>query len=153
MSLSEALNVAEEEGMDLVEMSDNNGVSICKLMNYSKFLYEQKKAKKVQKKAVLKEIKMGCNIADHDIKVSAKKALNILNDGDKIKVMVIFKGRQVMFANEQGKEILEKFLDYFEDGFVICRFSGTEPLLRIFAESTSKVRAKDYINTIKKFLF
>ena len=119
MSLTEALNVAEEEGMDLVEMSDNNGVSICKLMNYSKFLYEQKKAKKVQKKAVLKEIKMGCNIADHDIKVSAKKALNILNDGDKIKVMVIFKGRQVMFANEQGKEILEKFLDYFEDGFVI----------------------------------
>ena len=42
---------------------------------------------------------------------------------------------------------------YFEDGFVICRFSGTEPLLRIFAESTSAVRAKDYINTIKKFLF
>ncbi len=119
MSLTEALNVAEEEGMDLVEMSDNNGVSICKLMNYSKFLYEQKKSKKVQKKAVLKEIKMGCNIADHDIKVSAKKALNILNDGDKIKVMVIFKGRQVMFANEQGQEILEKFLNYFEEGFVV----------------------------------
>lgn len=119
MSLTDAFNIAEDEGMDLVEMSDNNGVSICKLMNYSKFLYEQKKAKKVQKKAVLKEIKMGCNIADHDIKVSAKKALNILNDGDKIKVMVIFKGRQVMFANEQGKEILEKFLDYFEDGFVV----------------------------------
>lgn len=118
MSLTEALNVAEEEGMDLVEMSDNNGVSICKLMNYSKFLYEQKKSKKVQKKAVLKEIKMGCNIADHDIKVSAKKALNILNDGDKIKVMVIFKGRQIMFANEQGQEILEKFLNYFEEGFV-----------------------------------
>ena len=119
MSLTDAFNIAEDEGMDLVEMSDNNGVSICKLMNYSKFLYEQKKAKKVQKKAVLKEIKMGCNIADHDIQVSAKKALNILNDGDKIKVMVIFKGRQIMFANEQGKEILEKFLDYFEDGFVI----------------------------------
>ena len=119
MSLTEALNVAEEEGMDLVEMSDNNGVSICKLMNYSKFLYEQKKSKKVQKKAVLKEIKMGCNIADHDIKVSAKKALNILNDGDKIKVRVIFKGRQVMFANEQGQEILEKFLNYFEEGFVV----------------------------------
>ena len=119
MSLTEALNVAEEEGMDLVEMSDNNGFSICKLMNYSKFLYEQKKSKKVQKKAVLKEIKMGCNIEDHDIKVSAKKALNILNDGDKIKVMVIFKGRQVMFANEQGQEILEKFLNYFEEGFVV----------------------------------
>lgn len=118
MSLNQALDIAYEEGLDLVEMSDNNGVSICKLMNYSKFLYEQKKAKKVQKKAVLKEIKMGCNIADHDIKVSAKKALNILNEGDKIKVMVIFKGRQIMFANEQGQEILDKFLNAFEVGFV-----------------------------------
>ena len=78
MSLTDAFNIAEDEGMDLVEMSDNNGVSICKLMNYSKFLYEQKKAKKVQKKAVLKEIKMGCNIADHDLKISHKKAKNIL---------------------------------------------------------------------------
>lgn len=118
LALSEALNIAEDEGLDLVEMSDNNGVSICKLMNYSKFLYEQKKSKKVQKKAVLKEIKMGCNIADHDIKVSAKKALNILNDGDKIKVMVIFKGRQIVFANEQGQEIFEKFLNSFDEGFV-----------------------------------
>lgn len=118
LALSEALNIAEDEGLDLVEMSDTNGVSICKLMNYSKFLYEQKKSKKVQKKAVLKEIKMGCNIADHDIKVSAKKALNILNDGDKIKVMVIFKGRQIVFANEQGQEIFEKFLNSFDEGFV-----------------------------------
>lgn len=118
MSFNDALNIAYDEGMDLVEMSDNNGISICKLMNYSKFLYEQKKSKKVQKKAVLKEIKMGCNIADHDIKVSAKKALNILNDGDKIKVMVVFKGRQIVFANEQGKEIFEKFLNSFDEGFV-----------------------------------
>ena len=118
MSFNDALNIAYDEGMDLVEMSDNNGISICKLMNYSKFLYEQKKSKKVQKKAVLKEIKMGCNIADHDIKVSAKKALNILNDGDKIKGMVVFKGRQIVFANEQGKEIFEKFLNSFDEGFV-----------------------------------
>lgn len=118
MSLEAALEIAYNEDLDLVEMSDNNGVSICKLMNYSKFLYEQKKSKKVQKKANLKEIKMGCNIADHDIKVSAKKALNILNEGDKLKVMVIFKGRQVMLANEMGKEILDKFLMAFENGFL-----------------------------------
>lgn len=118
MSLDSALDIAEEEDMDLVEMSDNNGVSICKLMNYSKYLYEQKKAKKPQKKASLKEIKFGCNIADHDIKVSAKKALNILNDGDKVKVGVIFKGRQMAFANDLGIEVLEKFLNCFEEGFV-----------------------------------
>ena len=119
MSLETALDIAEEEDMDLVEMSDNNGVSICKLMNYSKFLYEQKKAKKPQKKATLKEIKFGCNIADHDIKVSAKKALNILNEGVKVKVGVIFKGRQMAFANDMGEEVLGKFLNCFEEGFVI----------------------------------
>ena len=111
--------MAYNQDLDLVEMSEKDGVSICKIMNYSKFLYEQKKSKKVQKKSTLKEIKLGCNIADHDIMVSAKKCKNILEDGDRVKVIVIFKGRQVMFANEQGKEILEKFLDYFEEGFVV----------------------------------
>ena len=118
MDLNSALDIAYDEGLDLVEMSEKDGISICKLMNYSKFLYEQKKSKKVQKKAVLKEIKLGCNIADHDIKVSAKKALNILNEGDKIKVSVIFRGRQVVLADTVGPEILEKFMNCFEDGFL-----------------------------------
>mgnify|MGYP002513256635 CR=1 FL=1 len=58
-----------------------------------------------------------------------------------------WRSRDSFYIRKDGCKI------YFEDGFVICRFSGTEPLLRIFAESTSAVRAKDYINTIKKFVF
>ncbi len=118
MSFNDALALAEREEVDLVEMSEKDGMSICKLMDYSKFLYEQKKSKKVQKKSVLKEIKLGCNIADHDINVSAKKALNILNDGDKVKVMVVFKGRQVLFANTQGPEILNTFLAFFDENTI-----------------------------------
>ena len=113
-----ALEMAYNQDLDLVEMSEKDGVSICKIMNYSKFLYEQKKSKKVQKKSTLKEIKLGCNIADHDIMVSAKKCKNILEDGDRVKVIVIFKGRQVVFANEQGSEVLDKFLSYFEDDYI-----------------------------------
>lgn len=118
MSLDSALDLAYDLGLDLVEMSENNGVSICKIMNYSKFLYEQKKSKKTPKKSVLKDIKFGCNIADHDLKISAKKALSILNEGDKVRVLVVFKGRQIVFAECQGKELLNKFMSYFEDDSV-----------------------------------
>lgn len=121
ISLEEALNIAEENGLDLVEMSVSEGVSVCKIMNYSKFLYEQKKSKKVQKKSVLKEIKFGCNIADHDLGISAKKALKILNDGDKVKVIAIFKGRQAIYGVEQGSSLMERFLSYLPDDVVISK--------------------------------
>lgn len=122
ISLVEALDLAYSENLDLVEMSENNGVSICKIMNYSKYLYEQKKAKKAPKKSVVKDIKIGCNIADHDLGISAKKALKILNDGDKVRVLVVFKGRQIMFAQEQGQEVLNRFMSYFgNENIIISR--------------------------------
>lgn len=115
MPLEKALDIAYNLNLDLVEVNENNGLSICKIMNYSKYLYEQKKAKKPQKKSVVKEIKLGCNIAEHDIKISVKKALNILNNGDKVKVIVVFKGRQMAFINQFGPEVLNKFLSFIED--------------------------------------
>ena len=114
-TLEEALEVAYSNDLDLVEMSVVNGVSICKVMNYSKFLYEQKKAKKVQKKMAVKDIKFGCNIADHDLKISHKKATNILKDGDRVRVVVVFKGRQTAFANTMGADLINKFLGLFEE--------------------------------------
>lgn len=117
-SLEYALNVAYDNNMDLVEMSESNGVSICKVMNYSKYLYEQKKAKKPQKKVNMKEIKFGCNIADNDLKISNKKATSILNEGDKVKIAVVFKGRQMAFASKLGEDIMSKFLNFFEDDFI-----------------------------------
>ena len=118
MSLEEALEVAYSNDLDLVEMSVVNGVSICKVMNYSKFLYEQKKAKKVQKKMAVKDIKFGCNIADHDLKISHKKATNILKEGDRVRVVVVFKGRQTAFANTMGADLISKFLGLFEEDAV-----------------------------------
>ena len=115
MSLEEALEVAYSNDLDLVEMSVVNGVSICKVMNYSKFLYEQKKAKKVQKKMAVKDIKFGCNIADHDLKISHKKATNILKEGDRVRVMVVFKGRQSAYASTVGADLIDKFLNLFDE--------------------------------------
>lgn len=118
MPLDDALNIAYDNNMDLVEMSENEGVSVCKVMNYSKYLYEQKKSKKVQKKVSMKEIKFGCNIADNDLKISNKKATSILNEGDKVKIVVVFKGRQMAFASTLGVEIMTKFLSFFEENFI-----------------------------------
>ena len=121
IDLEEALNIADEQGLDLVEMSVSDGVSVCKIMNYSKFLYEQKKSKKVQKKSVLKEIKFGCNIADHDLSISANKALKIMNSGDKVKVMAIFKGRQAIYGVEQGESLMNRFMSHLPDDVVISK--------------------------------
>lgn len=115
VSLSKAMKMAEEASLDLVQIAEKDGISVCKIVNYSKFLYEQKKAKKNQqkgqKKSEMKEIRVGCNIADHDLKIAAKKANNILDEGDKVKVSVVFKGRQMAFADTQGPEVLNKFLN------------------------------------------
>lgn len=118
MSLNEALDLADSEGFDLVEMSENNGVSICKLMDYNKYLYELKKSKKVQKKMVVKEIKFGCNIADHDLRISHKKAQNILKEGARVKIIVVFKGRQASLATTFGPNLIDKFLDLFEENAI-----------------------------------
>lgn len=140
VSLKEALNFADNENLDLVEMSDKDGISICKIMDYNKFLYEQKKAKKTPKKAVLKDIKFGCNIADHDLQISAKKAQNILNEGNKVRVIVVFKGRQLMFAKDMGPELLDKFMGYFDDSVVITKPAKLEGTM--YSMNIEKVNKK-----------
>lgn len=124
---NDAINIALDNGLNLVEMSESDGVSICKVMDYNKYLYEQKKAKKVVKQAILKDIKFGCNIADHDLKISAKKALNILNEGNKVRVLIVFKGRQIVLAHTLGQELLDKFISYLEPDVInITRSSKLE---------------------------
>lgn len=124
---NDAINIALDNGLNLVEMSESDGVSICKVMDYNKYLYEQKKAKKVVKQAILKDIKFGCNIADHDLKISAKKALNILNEGNKVRVLIVFKGRQIALAHTLGQELLDKFTSYLEPDVInITRSSKLE---------------------------
>lgn len=111
-SLNEALELAEKEGLDLIQVNDSVNPPICKIMDYNKYIYEQKKAKNKnkQKTIKIKEIKFNYGIGNEDIKVKAKNAVRILNEKDRVKLIVVFKGREQQFINT-GKTILESILE------------------------------------------
>ena len=107
--LSQALAIANEQNLDLVEISPKAVPPVCKIMDYKKFLYEQKKREKVLKskaaKVVVKEIRFGPNTDDHDYNFKKKHAEKFLNEGAKLKAFVFFKGRSIIFK-EQGQILL-----------------------------------------------
>lgn len=107
--LSAALALANEQGLDLVEISPKAVPPVCKVMDYKKFLYEQKKREKVLKskaaKVVVKEIRFGPNTDDHDYNFKKKHAEKFLKEGAKLKAFVFFKGRSIIFK-EKGQILL-----------------------------------------------
>ena len=107
--LSQALAIANEQNLDLVEISPKAVPPVCKVMDYKKFLYEQKKREKALKskaaKVVVKEIRFGPNTDDHDYNFKKKHAEKFLKDGAKLKAFVFFKGRSIIFK-EQGQILL-----------------------------------------------
>ena len=107
--LSQALAIANEQNLDLVEISPKAVPPVCKVMDYKKFLYEQKKREKALKsraaKVVVKEIRFGPNTDDHDYNFKKKHAEKFLNEGAKLKAFVFFKGRSIIFK-EQGQILL-----------------------------------------------
>lgn len=113
-----AIKMAEEQGLDLVEISPNADPPVCKIIDYSKFKYEQKKKQKEIKakahKTVLKEIRFGPNTDDHDFNFKLKHAINFLEDGAKVKAYVHFVGRTIVFK-ERGEILLLKFAQALED--------------------------------------
>lgn len=113
-SFTEALKMAQEQGMDLVEISPKADPPVCKIIDYNKFLYEKKKKEKEQKakskQAELKEIRFTPNTDDHDFDFKAKHAEKFLMDGHKVKCFVQFKGRSILFQN-RGELILLKFAE------------------------------------------
>ena len=114
----QALEMAREEGVDLVEISPNAQPPVCRLIDYSKFLYQQKKRQKEQKakstKIVVKEIRFGPQTDDHDYNFKLKHAIGFLNEGAKVKAYVFFKGRSILFK-EQGEVLLLRFANDLED--------------------------------------
>lgn len=118
LKLREALALAEEEGLDLVEISPNAVPPVCKIIDYNKFIYEQKKKMKEIKakaaKTVIKEIRFGPNTDDHDFEFKLKHAINFLEDGAKVKAFVHFKGRAIVYK-EQGEILLLRFAQALED--------------------------------------
>jgi translation initiation factor IF-3 len=113
-SLSEALKMAEEMGLDLVELVPNTDPPVAKVMDYQKFLYERKKKEKEMRaranKQVVKEIRFGPNTDEHDFNFKVKHAINFLKEGARVKAYVQFRGRQIAYK-EQGEIILLKFAE------------------------------------------
>jgi translation initiation factor IF-3 len=117
-SLREALRMADEMELDLVEISPKADPPVCKIIDYSKFLYQQKKKQKEMKakafKIVVKEIRFGPQTDDHDFEFKMRHAEKFLKDGAKVKAYVFFKGRSILFK-EQGEILLLKLATALED--------------------------------------
>lgn len=117
-SIKDALAKSQELELDLVEISPSADPPVCKIIDYKKFLYEQKKREKVMKakasKVVVKEIRFGPNTDDHDYDFKKKHAEKFLKDGAKLKAYVFFKGRSIVYK-EQGEILLLKLAQELED--------------------------------------
>ncbi len=117
-SLKEALALAEQMEVDLVEISPNADPPVCKLTDYGKFLYEQKKRQKELKanasKVVLKEIRFGPQTDEHDFNFKLNHARKFLSEGSKVKAYVFFRGRSIVYK-EQGEELLLRFAQALEE--------------------------------------
>ncbi len=117
-SVAEALVIAQDKGLDLVEISPNAVPPVVKIIDYKKFLYEQKRKQKEIKsktsKVVLKELRFGPNTDEHDFEFKLKHAKKFLGEGAKLKSYVFFKGRSIMFK-EQGEVLLLKLATELEE--------------------------------------
>mgnify|MGYP000187522028 CR=1 FL=1 len=122
MSTRDALEKAEEENLDLVLVSPNAKPAVCKIMNYGKYKFEQakkeKEAKKKQKVLEVKELRVTPNIEEHDFEFKSKNARKFLEDGNKVKITVRFRGRELN-NTKMGEEVLNQFIKNLEDVSVV----------------------------------
>lgn len=118
VSGKEALNLAQEKNLDLVKIAPQSKPPVCKIMNYGKYRFDQmkkeKEAKKKQKTMEVKEVRLSPNIDEHDLNTKLKNAAKFLEKGDKVKVSVRFRGRE-MTHTEIGREVLSQFAEGISD--------------------------------------
>lgn len=118
MNINDALDLAYDKKMDLVLVSPNLDIPVCKIMNYGKYKFEQskkeKEAKKKQKISELKEIRITPNIEQHDFEFKAKNIRKFIEEGNKVKITVRFRGRELNYV-KLGEETLNKFIDNLSD--------------------------------------
>ncbi len=114
LSINEALDIAREKGLDLVEIAPSAKPPVCKTMDYGKYKYEQskkeKEVKKKQKTINVKEVKLRLNIEENDFMTKARNAIRFLKDGDKVKVTIMFRGREITHS-QLGLELSRKFAE------------------------------------------
>ena len=120
MKIKDALALADQLGQDLIEINRKPAPTICRIVNYDKFLYEEKKRKREQDKINrdnrqnLKEVRFGPNTDDHDFEFKKKHIINFLQKGDKVKAFVFFRGREIMFK-DKGQILLLRLLEDIEE--------------------------------------
>lgn len=136
-STMEAIRMAEAMELDLVEISPNVDPPVCKIIDYQKFIYQQKKKAKEMKanatKIVIKEIRFGPNTDEHDFQFKLKHAQTFLQEGAKVKAYVFFKGRSILFA-EQGEKLLLRFafeLDEFGKAEQMPKLEGKRMIMML----------------------
>ena len=116
--IDDAMKIANNLGLDLVEISPNVDPPVCKVIDYKKFIYDQKKKQKAIKskaqKVVIKELRFGPNTGEHDFDFKLKHAKSFLEDGAKVKAFVFFRGRSIVFK-DQGQILLLKLAQALED--------------------------------------
>jgi len=144
ISIKEALHKASQMNLDLVEISPNAEPPVCKLIDYKKFLYDQKKKQKAIKaktvKVVVKELRFGPNTGEHDFNFKLKHAINFLEDGFKVKAFVFFRGRTIIFK-EQGEILLLRLAQALEEVGVIenmPKLEGKKMIMMISAKKKNK---------------
>lgn len=129
MSPREAMEIANERHLDLVEIAPTAKPPVCRIMDYGKYRYEQQKrekeAKKKQKVIDVKEVKFRPGIEDHDFEVKLKNAMRFLNDGDKVKCTIMFRGRELTHP-ELGEALLDRVAEKLKDVAVVARKSKLE---------------------------
>lgn len=113
-SIKEAMKIADDLNLDLVEVSPAQNPPVCKVMDYQKYLYDKRKNEKKQGKIDTKEIRLTPNTGEHDFDFKLKHAINFLEKGNRVKVFVFFKGRE-MAHKSSGADILSKFLEALKD--------------------------------------
>lgn len=139
-----ARQLAKEQGLDLVEIAPNASPPVCKIVDYSKFKYEQKKKQKElkakQHKVVLKEIRFGPNTDDHDFEFKLRHAENFLKEGSKVKAYVHFVGRTIVFK-ERGEILLLRFAQALEEVAKVDqmpKLEGKRMILMLSPKSSKK---------------
>jgi translation initiation factor IF-3 len=135
--IEEALRMAKERELDLVEISPSADPPVCKIIDYQKYLYLQRKKAKEMKsnaaKVIIKEVRFGPNTDEHDYQFKLKHAQNFLQEGSKVKAYVFFKGRSIMFS-EQGEKLLLRFavdLEEFGKAEQLPKLEGKRMIMMI----------------------
>jgi translation initiation factor IF-3 len=143
MNTNEALRMAEMKGLDLVEVSPNANPPVCRLMDYGKYVYERAKrereARKAQKVVEVKEIRVRPKTGDHDVAFKLRNARQFLLAGSKVKVRVVFRGREITHP-EVGRELLDEIVQALSDVAVVEQRARSEgrSMIMILAPSVSK---------------